>query len=276
MEFTWDVVPLFRVFGILIRYYSLFFIAVYIGAWIMLRWQIVRGGGKEDDATIFMLLGIALTWIGGRVFHFGFYDWDIFINDPSVFFDIKRGGIASHGSAFFLIVGMWAYTRWKATPFLDGLDRLSFGAAWGAGVVRLGNLFNSEIVGRVTDQTWGVRFPRYDRGLGEVPLRHPSQIYEFFMGMAVLGLLFLVDRKFGGESRPRGLLFFTFLFAYFGGRFLVEYFKEYQTVASDFPFTMGQLLSIAPASIGLVGIIWSLKRHAPAGWGSLEAHAEEE
>jgi prolipoprotein diacylglyceryltransferase len=80
--------------------------------------------------------------------------------------------------------------------------------------------------------------------LDQVPLRHPSQLYEAAWGLAVLGFLLVVDRVYGEQKRREGLLFGLFLSVYFTGRFFLEYFKAYQTLDPESALTMGQWLSI--------------------------------
>ena len=150
-------------------------------------------------------------------------------------------------------------------PLLEVLDCFSFSAAVGATAVRIGNFFNSEIVGRVTDVPWAIKFPRYtyqiSQKLGmriEPQPRHPSQLYEVALGLSVLLALYLVDRHYGNK-RPQGLLAAVFLSCYFCGRFVVEYFKEYQTLSPTFPLTMGQILSIPFAGLGIGLLIWSIR-----------------
>jgi prolipoprotein diacylglyceryltransferase len=161
-------------------------------------------------------------------------------------------------------------------PFLEGADRFAFSAALGATLVRVGNFFNSEIVGRPTpDQSWGIRFPRYDR-IPNGPYRYPSQFYEVALGLLVLLVLYIVDKKAGKEERPRGLLISVFFAVYFTGRFFVEYYKAYQTLPTSTALTMGQFLSIPAALLGYYGIAWSLKKRLPVGWAPPEDLEEEE
>jgi phosphatidylglycerol---prolipoprotein diacylglyceryl transferase len=204
---------------------------------------------------------------GSRMGHVFFYELDHFLEDPTWLLQIHKGGLASHGATLGLVFAMWLFCRRKRQSFLEGADRFSYSAALGATLVRLGNLFNSEIVGRKTDQSWGFYFPRYDRDAVEPVYRHPSQIYEITLGLLVMLSLYLVDNKLGKEKRPRGVMIATFFAVYFTGRFVVEYFKEYQVASEEgFPLTRGQLLSILPALAGYYGIAWSLKKQIPAHW----------
>ena len=266
MELTWDIYPAFRGPGFTVRYYSVIYVVVFLVGYLLTVWQIRRGGGEERAALVVLAGTILSVFLGGRLLHVVIYDTADFLADPMLLLRFWEGGIASHGSMLGLAIWLALVGRIYATPVLDVIDRVSFGAAFGAAMVRIGNLFNSEVVGRPTDQSWGVRFPRYEGRLTDVPLRHPSQIYEFALGAAVLGLLLAVDRRMG-ESRPRGLLTFSALALYFTGRFVVEFFKAHQALPADAALTMGQWLSIPPALLGWTGVVWSLRRRRPAGWG---------
>jgi len=123
-----------------------------------------------------------------------------------------------------------------------------------------------------------VRFPIYDcRGpelcAAAVP-RHPSQIYEFLIGLSVLLGLYLTDRWVGREKRPLGLLGGLFFVYYFSLRFLVEFVKEEQVEAlirqKSF-LTMGQYLSIPMFLFGAVIVVWSLITRRPAFTGRAES-----
>ncbi len=275
-SFTWNVDPVLLQLGpVPLKYYSAIFLLVFLFGYLLLRWQILRGGGPAKDAERILIGCFFLVFIGGRVVHLLFYDLDGVLEDPWLIVEVWRGGLASHGSTAGIILAIYLVTRRSGVPLLEGMDRFTFSAASGATLVRVGNLFNSEIVGRVTDQSWGVRFPRYDH-VAQPPLRHPSQLYEVILGLSVLAALLLADRWLGREKRPRGFLISLFFTAYFSGRFFVEYFKEYQVLATSFPLTMGQLLSLPGVALGVTGIIWSLRRRLPAGWKSVEGEDVDE
>jgi hypothetical protein len=127
---------------------------------------------------------------------------------------------------------------------------------------------NSEIVGKPTDGTWGFRFPRYDDNMVPAPLRHPSQLYELTLGLSVLGALYLIDRSLGREKRPRGAMIASFFALYFSGRFVIEFFKEFEGmfVSQDSPLRMGQILSLPGMLLGYYGVYWSFKNRLPAEW----------
>ncbi|MDX2051678.1 MAG: prolipoprotein diacylglyceryl transferase [Polyangiaceae bacterium] len=267
-KFDWNLEPaLLKIGSWELRYYSLLFVLVFLGGYALLNWQIRRGGGDEEDAGDFIIYGVLGVLIGARLGHVLFYDLDQALDDPLWVFKIWTGGLASHGAVVGLATAMYLFTKRRGISYLEGCDRFAFSAALGASLVRLGNFFNSEIVGRATDQTWGVRFLRYDRE-PNIPYRHPSQLYEFVMGLAILGILYIADKKLGEEKRPRGAMISLFFVLYFFGRFLVEFVKEYQPGEAMRALTMGQILSLGPFLIGIYGLVWSFKRRIPVGWVS--------
>ncbi|MEZ4221602.1 MAG: prolipoprotein diacylglyceryl transferase [Polyangiaceae bacterium] len=275
--FTWDIDPIFFKIGPLaLRYYSLLFVFVFLGGYWLLKWQVERGGGDEEDAGDFIVYGVLGVLVGSRLGHVLFYDLDKALKDPLWVFRIWEGGLASHGAVLGLIFAMYLFTKRRRIPFLEGSDRFAFSAALGATLVRVGNFFNSEIVGRLTDQSWGVRFPRYDRGVPEAPLRYPSQLYEVALGLFVLLCLYLWDKRLGGEKRPRGAMISLFFALYFPGRFVIEFYKEHQTLEPTSFLTMGQYLSIPGALLGFYGLWWSFQRRLPVGWATPGARLHDE
>jgi prolipoprotein diacylglyceryl transferase len=272
-EFTWDVDPVLIHFpewlswlpvdGI--RYYSLLYVGVFLGGYKLLDWQIRRAGGEPEDANDFVLYGVIAVLGGARMGHVFFYEWDRFVKDPIWLFKIHEGGLASHGATIGLFLAMFLFTKFRRQSFIEGCDRFAFSAALGSILVRIGNLFNSEIVGRKTNADWGVRFPRYDQ-VADPPLRHPSQLYEAVLGILVMIALIAADRALGKEKRPRGAMIALFMALYFTGRFLVEFVKEYQPGETAVGLTTGQWLSLLPALGGYLGLFWSLKLRIPAKW----------
>lgn len=132
-------------------------------------------------------------------------------------------------------------------------------------MVRLGNFLNSEIVGKVTDSRFGVRFPLYDGLPPEMtPARYPSQLAEFGLGLAILAFLFWLDARLGREKRPVGALSAAFLILYFCGRFLVEFIKERHGPVDDFILSRGQLLSLPGLALGVFLAVLVLQRRKQA------------
>ena len=265
-----------------LRYYSLLFVGVFLGGYSFLKWQIVRGGGPAEDAGDFIVYGVLGVLVGARLGHVIFYDFKKALDDPTWIVQIWTGGLASHGAVIGLIFAMWLFTKRRGIPFLEGADRFAFSAALGATLVRIGNLMNSEIVGRrVPGDAWGLAFPRFDHNEKPAPFRYPTQFGEIFLGLLVLLALFLVDKKLGKEKRPRGALIATFFVVYFVGRFIVEFWKEFEPplkAGEAYPssLTTGQLLSLPGIALGIFGLYWALKNRIPVGWPNrLVENAEE-
>ncbi len=242
-----------------LRYYGIIFaVMLYIG-FILWRRQMMRGGHSEELADKFLMWGVVAVLAGSRLGHCFFYEPERYLADPISILYVWKGGLASHGATVGLVIALVSFARKYKVPIVEILDRFSMSAAVGAAAVRLGNFFNSEIVGRATDLPWAVRFVRHDGGR---IARHPSQLYEFTLGMLVLLALVLADRFAGKEKRPRGLLASLFLILYFSGRFTVEFVKEYQVdklISDDSFLTMGQYLSIIPVVAGFALLAWTLK-----------------
>ena len=201
------------------------------------------------------------TVVGARLGHVLFYDPDYYLAHPLEILKIWEGGLASHGATLGILLAVWLFSRNNKFDYLWVLDRIVIVVATGGMCIRLGNLMNSEIIGRPTDVPWAFRFVRYNEihhTNGPIPLepRHPTQIYEALFCLFLFVLLYWLWNRYK-ERTPRGLLFGLFVVLLFSFRFLVEFLKEVQ---EDFErgmtLNMGQLLSIPLILVG----IWVLFR----------------
>ncbi len=262
LGFVWNLDPVLIHLGpITIRYYGVVFVCTLVTAYLFWRWQMRRGGYSREIIEGFITWGAVATIVGARLGHCLFYEPARYLSNPIEILYFWQGGLASHGATIGLVIALVLYSRWHKLPLLELMDRFSPSAAVGAAGIRFGNFLNSEIVGRATDAPWAVKFMRYsDHGAFA---RHPSQLYEFAMGLFVLLVIVLADRWAGREKRPRGLLVGLFLLMYFTGRFCVEFFKEFQTLDQSWVLTMGQWLSIIPMLIGAVLLVWCVARPVP-------------
>ncbi len=236
-----------------ISYYALIFAVMLCVGYLVWRHQMVRGGYPEELAEKFFTWGIIGGFAGMRLGHCFFYYPEHYFSDPLSILYIWRGGLSSHGASVGLMAALILFTRKYRLNVIDIFDRFSLTAAVFAIFVRMGNFFNSEIVGRATDLPWAVRFIRFDGGM---TARHPSQIYEAALGLFILFALYATDKKAGQEERPAGLLIGLFTVLYFGGRFLIEFVKEYHVLDPAIHVTMGQYLSIPPFIAGVVILVF--------------------
>ena len=205
-----------------------------------------------DRLVLFMLLG---TIIGARLGHTLFYDPSYYLSNPIEILKIWKGGLASHGALVGVIVALIIYSKTTANqPFLWVVDRIAVISPLGAALIRLGNFFNSEIIGVPTQSDWGVVFMRVD----SLP-RHPAQLYEVFVYFVLfLIMLFLFSKK--EITKRRGFLFGLFLVYVFSFRILIEFVKVNQAAfESELSFKMGQILSLPAILVGLVFMFLSFR-----------------
>lgn len=237
MEWNFDPIALDLGF-FQIRWYGVcFMLGLLLGAMELPR-ALERRGLPKDHAnslTVWVPIGMIL---GAHFVHLLFYEPRSFIDNPRRIIEIGLG-LASHGGGLGCIIATYLFTRKHKANFHQYLDVVLTGAVWVIPAVRIGNFFNSEIYGRVTDVPWGIVFAQ--RGFTQP--RHPSQLYEALIGFALLGLTVYLERKHRARLRD-GALFYAIITLYFITRFVVEWFKEYQALDPSFPFTMGQLLSV--------------------------------
>ncbi|GIV39260.1 MAG: prolipoprotein diacylglyceryl transferase [Thermonema sp.] len=250
----WDVDPaIVEIFGREIRWYGLMFaIAFLLGSNILAKIFKIEGKPEKDldKLTVYVIIA---TIVGARLGHCLFYQPDYYLSNPVEILKIWEGGLASHGAAIGILTALYLYSRSRPDqPFLWVTDRVVIPVALGGGFVRLGNLMNSEIVGKPTDLPWGFIFVRN----GEDFARHPAQIYESLFYFFTFYVLWRIYQKHQSKL-PQGALLGLFLVMVFGFRFLVEFVKDNQVPFEDqLPLNMGQILSI-PA---VLGGLWLMAR----------------
>ena len=179
---VWNFNPvLFSVGGLDIRYYGLMWaLAILVGAKFFDNFCKREGLPSSVSESIF-IYGTLATIIGSRLGHCLFYEPQHYLAHPlAIITEIRNGGTASHGAAVGLLIGLWLFSRRNKLPYIWSLDRIMIPVAIGGAAVRFGNLFNSEIVGSVTDMPWGFKFVRLyrDLPLDAVPVQHPTQLYD--------------------------------------------------------------------------------------------------
>jgi len=291
LSIDWNFNPdLFKIGSFPIKYYSLMYVLAFV-----LGLQIMKRIFKKDEISLdkldpLFLYTIIAMLIGARVGHYLFYEENYTLAE--VFLPFKLNpfeytgfqGLASHGAIIGIIIAMFIYSkRVIKKPLLWTLDRMVIPSAIGAMFVRLGNLFNSEIVGKATGTDFGFKFIRNDIGeyeamnitgaksvnraydlianssrfkdvLMEVPNRYPTQLYEalgYLVTFLVLWFLYWKTNK----KEKSGYLFGVFMVMLWSVRFIVEFYKEWQGGLEEWidvsiTLNTGQLLSIPLVLIG--------------------------
>ncbi|MCD7969396.1 MAG: prolipoprotein diacylglyceryl transferase [Alistipes sp.] len=269
LSIVWDFNPtLFSIGSVEIRYYSVTWMLTFlIGMWMFEKF--VRQDGYPDKVfnSVFWF-GFLSTIIGARLGHCLFYEPEYYLSDPIKIFYIRQGGLASHGAAVGLLLGLWMFSRKNKIPYIWSLDRIMLPVTVGGGLVRLGNLMNSEIYGSPTSLPWGFEFIRDPRwwqpvaegGSGALPV-HPTQIYEAICYFITFGILvWLFYKRDAGHKRP-GLVFGVGLIGVFLSRFFIEFIKNPQEAfEADMSLLMGQWLSIPFIVAGIWLTVRALRR----------------
>lgn len=257
----WDINRvLFQLGPIKIHYYGLFFTAGFICGYLILRWIYQTEKRNVDDVESLLIYMVLGTIIGARLGHCLFYNPMMYLKDPIQFLQIWNGGLASHGAAIGITLSAWLYSRRHPDqPLLWLLDRLAIPVALAGFFIRIGNFFNSEILGRVTDVPWAVVF-KNGQGLvsaeARMQPRHAVMLYESFCYGCIFLVLCLLYRKYRSET-PRGLLIGLFFIMVFSARFVLEFFKLRQAeFAQSLPLSMGQMLSIPLVIIGIILLLY--------------------
>jgi phosphatidylglycerol:prolipoprotein diacylglycerol transferase len=275
-----------------IRYYSLMFVVAFGLGWYIMKNIFEREGESIEKLDSLFIWTVLATLIGARLGHVLFYDWEYFRNHLlEIFLPFRFSpkfeftgfqGLASHGAAISIIIAMYFYSKnILKRPQLWILDRVVIPVSSGAIFVRLGNFFNSEIVGKETTSAFGIRFlrdkfspsdavnatqiadpkaayhaiatdPKFATLLEQVPAKHPTQLYEAFCYIFVFAILFFLYWK--TEARLKsGYLFGLFLVLLFSVRIVVESVKESQGGFENELglLSTGQWLSIPFILIGL-------------------------
>ena len=257
---NWDPSPeIFKIGPIAIRYYSLMFvIAFMLGLYLMKKIFIKDKIELEKLDSLFMYIVIS-TLVGARLGHFLFYEPSFLFQHPlevilpvrfSPKFEITGyAGLASHGAVIGILTAMYFYSKKVLKkPMLYILDRLTIPVAIGGVFVRLGNLMNSEIVGKPTHSNFGFVFQR----LGEDFPRYPTQLFEAFGYLIVFIVCWFVYWKTTKKERL-GYIFGLFFVLLWSVRFFVEFFKEAQVEGREhwiIGLNTGQVLSIPLILIG--------------------------
>ncbi|MCK0156403.1 prolipoprotein diacylglyceryl transferase [Cellulophaga sp. F20128] len=296
---------LFTLGPIQIKYYNLLWIVAFTLGWFIIKKIFAHEKKPIEQLDSLFLYTVIATMLGARLGHVLFYDWAYYQNHlieillpiretaSGRLFGLIQGyeftgfaGLASHGAAIGIIIGMFLYYRkYPEFKVLWLLDRLVIPVAIGAFFVRLGNFFNSEINGKITEKTFvfATKFirdsddmpaykalaltqektvsaaynaiennPKFASILESIPFRHPAQLYEGICYIFVFIILSYFYWKTNKKDKA-GFLFGLFLILLWTIRFFVEYVKKSQggfESGIEGALSTGQWLSIPFILIG--------------------------
>ncbi len=248
MDFlVWNVDPnIFSVGSITIRWYGLLFALSFIMAIKIMEWVFKKEGKKVEDVDTLLIYMMIGTIAGARLGHCLFYDPIYYFSNPLKFLAVWEGGLASHGGAIGIILAGYIFAKKLNYNFIWLLDRIVIPAVLSGFFIRLGNLFNSEILGSQSNLPWAIIFQRIDN----IP-RHPVQVYESISYLIIFTILFSTYKKYGTKLKE-GFLFGLFMVTVFTARFILEFIKVKQSAyGNDFGISTGQFLSLPFIILGL-------------------------
>lgn len=254
-----------------VYWYALFFLGGFLAA-LFLALRLARGGEAPcSEECIFDLLLYVFfgALLGGHIGYVLFYNLAAFLETPSLLspYDFGQGrwvgisGMSFYGGLIGAALALCWFARSKKIDFWKAADFAALLAPIAVFFGRLGNFFNVELYGRITEQPWGMLFP------GAVPngaLRHPSTLYEAFFEGIVLFVLLVSSRR---RMPFTGALASVFLAGYAVLRFMVEYLREPDPQIGLFfaslsgGLSLGQLLSVAMLLAAAAIFLWLKRRN---------------
>lgn len=259
---VWNADPvLFSLGPFSVRWYGLAFAIGFFIGYKIVEAMFKHEGAPERWLGILLAYVIVGTIVGARLGHVFFYQWDYYSQHPGEILKIWEGGLASHGGTIAIIIMVFLFSWIVAKkPASWTFDKLVIPIALVGGLIRLGNLMNSEIYGCETSLPWGFIFVRE----GETVPKHPTQIYEALCYFVLFAILMWMYWKRNAEERP-WLITGIFFIGIFLPRFLIEYIKNVQVakevnMISEWGVNMGQILSIPFILLGIFLVVVALVR----------------
>ena len=248
------------------RWYSLCWLFGLVVAYFVVR-KLYKEQKIEDELfdPLFFYCFIGIL-VGARLGHCLFYQPDYFLTSFKGFVEMLLpihflpdggwkmtgyAGLASHGGTAGLMLALWLYCKRTKLSLWTVLDNIAIATGTTACFIRLGNLMNSEIIGKASDVSWAFIFEKVDM----LP-RHPSQLYEAIAYALLFVILWALHKKWP-EKIGTGWYFGFCLIYIFTFRFFIEYTKEIQEAfEASLPLDMGQILSIPFIIVG----VWCMVR----------------
>lgn len=200
-----------------------------------------------DFAFWIFMIGVIL---GGRLGYVLFYNLPYYIQNPTKIIAVWEGGMSFHGGFLAcVIVGYFFFKKHKIN-YLKAADIILIPSALALMFTRIANFINGELYGRVIgNSNWewlGVNF-------GDGMLRYPSQLFQSFSALVIFVILLIIY-----SFKPKtGVLTFSYLMLYGLFRFVIEFWRAPDSQIGFIwqYFTLGQLLSLIMALVGIVLLI---------------------
>ena len=245
---------------LVIRWYALAYLVGFLAGWrygvylVSLYKEGIRPNKTDiDDFIPWAILGVIG---GGRLGYILFYNFPQYAEHPLDILKVWQGGMSFHGGVAGIIAALVIFAMRRGFSPRRLADVICCGAPIGLFLGRCANFVNGELFGRVTNVSWGVKFPA-----GGMLPRHPSQLYEAFLeGIVLFVLLAVLAQKEKIREMP-GVLTGIFLIGYGVSRIIVEFFREPDEQLGFIVghISMGQVLSVPMIVLGACVILYAYK-----------------
>jgi len=258
LRLVWNIDPVLLQIGpFQLHWYGLLFAAGILAAYRAGIWSFEQAGGSREEAGRLLGYVVVGTVVGARLGHCLLYEPEYYLRHPLEILAVWRGGLASHGGVLGIALAVWVFAQRTGREVLWLLDRVAVAAPAAAACIRIGNFFNSEIVGRPSSVPWAVVFARLD----PYP-RHPAMLYEAAAYLVLFTAMVWLERNTRLRERP-GALTGLVLVLVFSFRFAIEFLKEPQEAfEAGLPLDLGQILSVPAVLIGGWLLVVACRRSA--------------
>ena len=229
-----------------IHWYGIMYMLAFASAWWLAMRRAPTAGFSKEQVSDIIFYGAIGVVLGGRIGYILFYQFGVFIAEPSMILRVWEGGMSFHGGLIGVILAVIFCARRQQRSFASIMDFVAPIVPLGLGAGRLGNFIGGELWGRPTELPWGMVFPHVDQ-----LARHPSQLYQFALeGIFLFILVWLYSAKPRASLQVSGM----FLLGYGGQRLVVEFARQPDAHLNFIAFgwlTQGQLLSMPMIALGL-------------------------
>ncbi|MBW2975140.1 prolipoprotein diacylglyceryl transferase [Candidatus Woesearchaeota archaeon] len=227
-----------------VRYYGIIFALGFILAYFFISFLAEKKAldlEKDDvwDLLFYLVIG---TVLGARLFEVLVYNLPYYLKNPFEIIAVWHGGLSFHGGLIGAVIAGYLYSRKKKISFYDLADIVVIPLAFGLFLGRIGNFLNGELVGRITNLPWCVKFKNYDG------CRHPSQLYESLKNLMIFSVLWFIKDK----RLKKGMMFWSFVIMYSVLRFFIGFFRAPDAqIGFILGLTMGQWLNMVMFGVGV-------------------------
>ncbi|MBL7148042.1 MAG: prolipoprotein diacylglyceryl transferase [Nanoarchaeota archaeon] len=239
--FVHNIDPVFfTIFGLEVRYYGL----VYFFGFLFLLWFLNKKRKsleltKEQvyDFVFYLIIGAI---VGSRLFEVLFYNPVYYFNNLSKIIALWEGGMSFHGGLVGAVIVSLIFCKKNKKDFYKLADIIVLPLACFLFLGRIANFINGEIVGKITNFKYAVKFPNYEG------YRYPTQLFEAFKNLVIFFILLPL------KNLKKGVVFYLFIILYSFFRFFIEFYKEPSAVYLG--VSLGHLFCVVFFVVGVVGL----------------------